>query len=207
MTEPNSKKKGWYESIPTPVNASSPTTTESSVKAEETIMSTDEVKSVPMPEAKPTVLVSNTDAYIWDRMKGQPKTLKEVDVRVEEKRDPNRHRLSLPKEIEAYEKKYTFRWIFKRKQAIDDACDIKGWVLVNQWYFPDLPKHLFTSNGSVERGDNILAFMSREKAEEIRRKPGELSRAAVKARFEAHKGDPNYYVPSDEETGRNVVGI
>jgi hypothetical protein len=78
---------------------------------------------------------------------------------------------------------------------------------VNKWYFPDLPNHLFTANGSIERGDNILAFMSRARAEEIRKRPAELSRNAVKARFEAHKNDPNYYVPKDEETGSKVVGI
>ena len=157
-------------------------------------------------QTSPTVLLSSADVYIYDRMKSQPKDLQSVDLKVEDKNVPGRHRLSLPEELSLHEKKYTFKWIFKRKQAIDEACDIKGWVLVNKTYFPDLPNHLFTANGSMERGDAILAFMPRARAEAIRRKPGELSRAAIKTRFDAHKDDPNYYVPKDEDAER-VVGI
>lgn len=154
----------------------------------------------------PAVILSSADAYIYDRMKAQPRDLDEVDVKVIEKSVPGRHRLSLPDELSHHEKKYTFKWIFKRKQAIDNACDVIGWVLVNKTYFPDLPNHLFTANGSLERGDSILAFMPKARAEEIRRKPGELSRQAIKSRFESHKDDPNYYVPKDEDSER-VVGI
>lgn len=164
------------------------------------------VETTTQNQTTPTVLLSSTDVYIYDRMKSQPKDLESVDLKVEEKHVPGRHRLSLPEELSLYEKKYTFKWLFKRKQAIDEACDIKGWVLVNKTYFPDLPNHLFTANGSMERGDAILAFMPREKAEAIRRKPGELSRNAIKTRFESHKDDPNYYVPKDEDSER-VVGI
>jgi hypothetical protein len=158
------------------------------------------------PSASPTVLLSSADAYVYERMKSQPKSLDEVDVKVEEKIVPGQHRLSLPNEIKAFEKKYAFKWIFKRPQAISEACDLRGWVLANKTYFPELPNHLFTANGSIERGDSILAFMPQARAEILRRKPGELSRSAIKTRFDAHKDDPNYYVPKDEEDSK-VVGI
>lgn len=154
----------------------------------------------------PTVLLSQTDAYIYERMKSQAKDLASIDVQVLEKNVPGTHRLSLPAELSQYEKKYAFKWLFKRPQAISEACDIKGWVLLNKTYFPDLPNHLFTANGSIERGDSILAFMPQARAEEIRRKPGELSRSAIKTRFEAHKESANFYVPKDNEDER-VVGI
>jgi len=146
----------------------------------------------------PQVLVSHTDAYVWDRMRGQPKNLEEVDVRVVTERDPKTHRLSLPAEIKQYENKYTFRWIFKSKRAIDDACDVKGWLLANRLYFPDLPSHLFTANGSIERGDNILAFIPKAKAEALRQNNADRAKAQIDSLFDKHKDNPNYYAPSDK---------
>lgn len=176
-----------------------------------------EPEPMPEPEQKPThteertqttqVLVSNTDAYIHDRMKGQPKSLQDIDVEIVTERQPGLHRLSLPKELEPYKDKYTFRWIYKNKRAIDEACDVKGWVLANRSYFPELPNHLFTTNGSIERGDNVLTFMSRKKAEALRQQPVDRAKQILNSTFEKHKDDPRYYVPKDEETGDRVVGI
>jgi hypothetical protein len=140
-------------------------------------------------------------------MKGQPKSLKDIDVEIVTERQPGLHRLSLPKELLPYLDKYAFRWIFKNKRAIDDACDVKGWTMANKTYFSDVPNHLFTSNGSIERGDNILGFMPRKKAEALRQAPQDLSRKMLNSQFEKHKDDPRYYVPKDEDTGENVVGI
>ena len=174
---------------------------------------TEEVKSAKpsvsdeLESAEPTrILLSDTDAYVHDRLKGQPKNLKDVDIRVEEKRDQNVHRLSLPKEIKVHENKYRFRWIMKHKQAIDYACDVRGWVLVNRTYFNDLPRHLFTVSGSIERGDAILAFMPRKQAEEILKEPGDKSRDRIQSTFNKHADDPRYYKPSDKED-KNVIMI
>lgn len=157
-------------------------------------------------ERSPHVIVSNTDAYIYERMKGQPKTIKDIDVEVLPSSKPNGHRLSLPEEVSKYEDRYTFRWVYKSKRAIDEACDVKGWVLVNKYYFPDVPLHLFTVNSSIERGDNILAFMPKAKAQALRDGNSVRAKQALDATFNKHKNNPNFYVPKDEETSE-VVGI
>ena len=155
----------------------------------------------------PTVLVSHTDAYIHERMKAQPRSLKSFDLRVEEKRDPNKHRLSLPDEFKKYQRRYAFRWIFKRKQSIDEHCDVKGWSLVNRTLFPDIPPYYFTVNGSVERGDNILGFIPIKKAKELRELPGQKSKEMIEATLNAHKDKPNFYVPKGEEDDGTVIGL
>lgn len=160
----------------------------------------------PVADKSPTVLLSQTDAYVHERIKAQPKTREEIDVRVEEKFDPNHHRLTLPKELDPFLKKYSFHWIFKKEQAISEACDIKGWVLVNRSHFPELPNYLFSVTGSIERGDLILAFMNSERAKRMREDPVIKSKEMVKSKLGAHKGDPDYYVPKDEEDNR-VIGI
>ena len=158
----------------------------------------------------PRILLSATDAYVSDRMKSQPNELSGVDVRVEDKTDPSKHRLSLPDEMVAFEKKYTFKWLMKNKQNLDYACDVRGWVLVNRTYFPGLPRHLFSVNGSIERGDAILAFIKREIAERMRREPSEKSHNMVQGTLGKHKDDSRYYSPdsgtSDRE-GKDVVQI
>jgi len=163
-------------------------------------------------EAQPEIqriLMSEADAYIADLMKGQPKTLDEVQVKVMDK-DTNVHRLSLPKELEQFEDKFVFRWLMKDKRSLDYSCGVRGWVIVSSRHFGNLPRHLFTANGSIERGDSILGFISRERAEEIRREPGEKSTNLIKGTFQKHKDDPRYYTPdasTNEAEGREVVRI
>lgn len=158
----------------------------------------------------PTVLLSQADAYIHERIKAQPKSREEIDVKVEEKFDHNHHRLTLPKELDPFLKKYTFHWIYKKEQAISEACDVRGWVLVNRTHFPELPNHLFSVTGSIERGDMILGFMKNERAEMLRREPVVRSREAIKSRLGAHRGNPDFYVPSDkseEGESSSVIGL
>jgi len=107
-------------------------------------------------------------------------------------------------------KKYTFHWIFKREQSISEACDVKGWVILNRSHFPELPKHLFSVTGSVERGDMILGFMKSERAEKLRKAVRDKSRDMVQSRLGAHKNDPDYYVPKDKSEDGNsstVIGL
>ena len=157
-----------------------------------------------------SIVLSEENAYIHDVLKSQPKRLKDIDIQSVPSDDPNRHRLSLPDEFEPYYRKFTFRWLYKKRQAIADAVQNKGWLLVNHTYFPDLPNHLFTTNGVMERGDNILAFIPKKAAEEMREKAYEDSRNMVASRIDAHKGNPNFYTPTDHsEEGKDtrVVGL
>jgi len=151
-----------------------------------------------------SVILNQQDSYIHDRIKGPPTTFD--DIKVEERKDGT-HRLTLPEELKPYEKKFAFKWLYKSKRAIDEACDVTGWTLVSRILFPDLPNHLYSINGGIERGDTILAFMPKEKAMEIRRKPGEISKDILDSTFTKHKGDPRYYRPEDAETGSKVVMI
>ena len=136
-----------------------------------------QAKPLPEVQERPTLtLVSDLDAYVSQRMKSGPKTLDEVLFVKEKQYAPGEHRLSLPQELRKYTDRFAFRWINKKKRAIDDAVNLKGWVLVNRALFPDLPDYLFSTTGGVEVGDTILGFMKKEKAEAIRRAPGEKSR-------------------------------
>lgn len=176
-------------------------------KISEEIKTLQEVKK----DNSPTVLLSQADAYIHERIKSQPKTREEIDVKVDEKFDPDHHRLTLPKELDRFLKKYAFHWIYKKEQAISEACDVKGWVIVNRTHFPELPNYLFSVTGSIERGDLILGFMRLERAEKMRKEPAEKSREAVKSRLDAHKGNPDFYVPSaigeDTDGDSKVIGL
>lgn len=127
----------------------------------------------------PIVLISETDAYISERMKGQPRDLNAIDVKEISSFDKPNNILALPSDLVPHAKDFAFRWINKRKRAIDHALDVVGWVLVNRVYFPNVSRHNFTSNGSIERGDSILAFMTIKRAESIRKRPIELSRERV----------------------------
>lgn len=141
---------------------------------------TEEQKEEVKPEeVKPMVIVSQVDAYIHDRMKEGPKSLDEVSIKLERDHYEPTHVLELPKEVKAHEGEYTFRWINKNARAISRAIDVIGWTLVNKVFFNNLPNHLFTANGSIERGDSILSFMPRKRAEELRAAPGKLSRERV----------------------------
>lgn len=185
------------------------------LKKEEAVQVIEEAKTEPIKESAleptaqsrtsdPLVILSQTDAYIHERMKSQPKTLVEV---LDAPSDGTiRHRLALPPELEAMKDRYTFRWVFKAKRAIDEACDQRGWTLVNKLFFPDVPNHHFTANGSIERGDNILSFMPNKKAETIRKILQNRSNEILSATFAKHQDNPNFYKPSDNED-ENVTMI
>jgi len=126
----------------------------------------------------PVYLGSEMDAYIHERVKGQPKTLEQIRIMsVEQEKRPNI--LALPKELEKYGKEYSFRWLNKKKRSIDHALDVIGWTLVTRNFFNDLPKHVWGPNGVIERGDSILAFISQKQAARIRLRPAEISRERV----------------------------
>ena len=140
-----------------------------------------EVKSEsPKNDSKPIVITSGIDAYIHERVKSQPQTLEEVQIKSDREFSEAGHALKLPVEVEKYQDKYGFRWLNKRKQALDRALDVVGWTLVHRVFFNELPEHLFSANGVIERGDAILAFMPLKRAIELRKKPGELSRERVR---------------------------
>lgn len=150
-------------------------------------------------------VMSEEDAYIADRMKSQPKSLDEIVTVKEDKIAPTEHRLSLPKELEKHKDKFAFRWINKKKRAIDEAI-IKGWILVNRTLMPDVAKeakHLFSTSGAIEKGDAILALMPAQKAQAIRRAPGEKSTDYIKSHLskgkqQLGKGVSGFYQPEDE---------
>jgi len=156
------------------------------------------------PERTILTTMSQEDAYIMDRMKSQPKTLDEVLLVKEIKFKPGEHRLSLPKEFKEYQDRVVFRWINKKKRAVDEAI-IKGWVIVNRTNFYHVgttAKYLFGPSGAVEKGDCILAFMSRGLAEELRKSPGAKSSALIKQHLEKGKqelgkGQSGFYTPED----------
>lgn len=139
------------------------------------------MKSTQETETKPMVLVSEIDAYVHERLKSQPKTLKEVEIKVVNERKEGSHILVLPRELDSYKKKFCFRWLNKKKRSLDNAIDVIGWNLVQRVLFPELPDFLFTANGVIERGDAILAFMPEKQASIIRKRPSELSRERVKS--------------------------
>ena len=165
------------------------------------------------------VPMSDDDRYIADRMKSQPKTLDDVLFVKEEKYEPGEHRLSLPKEFRKYESRFAFRWVNKKKRAVDEAI-YKGWVIVNRTLFKELAddktaEYLFSTSGAVEKGDAILAFMARPKAEAIRRAPGEKSNEFLKSQMakgeqKLEKGQSGFYKPDDsaeKETEKGGKGL
>lgn len=183
-------------------------------KLEETPKQKTEEPKVSQDSSQPLVLVSETDAYIHERMKSQPRSLEEVPIEIRENTD-TLHVLRLPRELDKFSKDYSFRWLNKKKRSIDHALDVIGWTLANKVIFKDLPKHLFTANGSIERGDAILAFMPRRRAEAIRLRPAQISRERVRntpvqelSRWE-DRGE-KYYKPdigaaeSDTEKARGI---
>lgn len=171
--------------------------------AKNTVVKTEKTeKSIERETPILTMPLSVEDTYVADRMKSQPKSLEEVFTMEDKRYAPHEHRLSLPKELKAYEKKFCFRWINKRKRAVDEAVDIKGWVIANKVLFPDVPKHLFSMSGAIERGDAILGFMPLKKAEAIRKAPGDKSSDLVKSQLSKGtiplpKGKSGFYKPED----------
>ena len=129
---------------------------------------------------KPIVITTEIDAYISEIMRGGPQNREEITVRDYSKVD-GKHRLSLPSEIEKkYGGKYAFRWVNKKKDWIDRAINIRRWNFVNRVLFSDMPKYLFTANGTIENGDTILCFMPMEAAERLRSEPRQKSMELVK---------------------------
>ncbi len=172
------------------------------------------------PQDKPVFVVgmSEEDSYLVDKMKSQPKSLDEVLMVKERQYAPGEHRLTLPKELKAYENKFTFRWINKKRRAIDEATNI-GWVIVNKTLFPEVAlkaKHLFTTNGAITVGDCVLAFINKDIAIRFKKAPGEKSSAIIKSQLEKgkkklNKGESGFYAPETsggeegaEETGKIV---
>ena len=160
--------------------------------------------------------LSELDSYIVQRQRSQPKTLDEVQARVErlEELNRSRHRLTLPEYFEAKsydhrpDRPFVFRWLFKEKRSIDHALNDVGWTLVNRTYFPDAPEYLFTANGGIEVGDSLLAFMPSKRALAIRSEPGRRSQAKVSSRMTQVEKD---YVlmtgnPKDEKVYQPSMG-
>lgn len=146
------------------------------------------------------VIKTETDAYINERLQTQPKTI--ADIKVKEPTD-TLNLLALPKQITdcLTKRNLTPRWINKDKRMIDRALDIRGWTLFNRVFFPELPKHLFTANGTVENGDSILGFMPAENAERLRRRPGEISQERIRnlpmEKYKNEQGEKiGYYKPA-----------
>ena len=126
------------------------------------------------------VIKTEMDAYVSEIIKGQPQTADEIKV-TDLDLEPGKHRLSLPPQIEKkYGQKYAFRWVNKKKDWIDRAIHVRRWLIVNRMLFSDMPKHLFTANGTIENGDTILCFMPMVQAESLRREPGRISSERVK---------------------------
>lgn len=126
------------------------------------------------------VIKTEMDAYISEIIKGGPQSVDEIQVR-DVTFNNGKHRLSLPDAIEKkYGKKYAFRWVNKKKDWIDRAITLRGWLIVNRILFSDMPKVLFTANGTIENGDTILCFMPMAQAESLRREPQDISRQRVK---------------------------
>lgn len=172
----------------------------------------------PTPEAlvKPTVIMTEDDAYIHERVASQPTSLEEIR-RITVHTDTTKSRLSLPDFFEKYSYdctngpdcrihqwkrdeatgrwsygnrgEFIFRWIKKTKRAIDHAMNVQNWVFVNRRPFAEAPAHLFSANGGVELGDVILFFLPAKQALALRAIPGKRSNEALKSRMTRVKGD------------------
>lgn len=169
-----------------------------------------EQKSTPVPAATPqvNVLRSEFDAFIYDRFKSQPKTMEEVEAKVVSKPADGLHNLSINEELKPYTKKFAFCWIYKKKRAVDEACTLGHWVLCNKTHFPDVADkypHIFSANGAIERGDNILAFRTTAIDELMRKAPGLDSAQRIKDRTQAHANDPAFYVPESDEWEKDPI--
>ena len=159
-----------------------------------------------------TVVMSELNANILEQMLTQPKTIAEIDSMTTVTETQGMHRMSLSDHFEKLSHdctrgdscrlhkkdnkgnvlnpgKYTFRWIFKHKQAIDFAYNVRNWRFVNRVLFPETPKTEFTAHGGVERGDAILMFMTFEQAKRIREAPSKRSRESIRARMTPSKDD------------------
>lgn len=165
----------------------------------------------PVPQQPITVVqVSELDSYVRERQKEQPRTLDEVVQVSDRRRKDTAHQLELPEPFQSLsydhesDGRFVFKWIFKHKRAIDDAL-VKGWVIVNQAFFANVPAYHFGPSGGIEIGDNLLMFMPSKKALELRARPGKISRERMQARMSivdkkkvlmtGNPNDPNVYTP------------
>lgn len=97
---------------------------------------------------------------------------------------------------------FLFRWVGKDKRKLDYHLTVKHWALVNRVYFPDAPRHLFTANGCVEVGDNLLLFMPVKQALALRALPGQLSSERVKGRITPGKRRGSVLMTGNPEDSR-----
>ena len=179
------------------------------------IKETKEVKETPKAlqteNNRPVIIQTEIDAYISEIVRGGPQSPDEIQVR-DYSQVSGKHRLSLPMEIEKkYGRKYAFRWVNKKKDWIDRAISVRRWLIVNRALFSDMPKYLFTANGTIENGDTILCFMPTAEAERLRREPAEISTARVKdlpmEKWKDKREDSPFYKPdltSSEKDGEMV---
>ena len=179
----------------------------------------DETK--PTEQITRTITLTELDAHIAERMKTQPQTLDDVMVKVSPVGD-TRNRLSLPEEVEkysydctrgqsckthkwvydertnrwSYERsgKFIFRWLFKHKRAIDIAINDRGWNLLNRRLFSDLPNHLFSANGGIEKGSTILAFLPVDVALKLRTAPVKQAQEILSSRISRDKESPDRFM-------------
>ena len=172
------------------------------------------VKSVPQtltevsPESTPITLLSPLDSYIRERMKEQPKTLKEIEERVQFQDQQPRHRLQLPnffEKLSADNEKspgpYIFRWIYKDKRSVDRHLAI-GWTFVNRTYFSQAPRYLFSANGGIEVGDAVLGFMPAKKALDLRAAPAKLSQERLRGQMT--QTGPDYVLMTGNKKAEHV---
>lgn len=170
-------------------------------KEEKTVVPKVETPS-PKVSITKSVLITEVDTYITERMATQPQTLEGVKL-ADAPREPGRHRLSLPRELEKHTQDFAFHWILKDKRAIDEAID-KGWVFVNRQLFPNTPNYLFSVSGSIEKGDLILGCMGKKKSEARIRTAQQKSSDMVNVQIQKHKTDDEiYYKPKLSEKEEN----
>lgn len=190
------------------------------VKQDEKIKELEQKIENAAPQTQTFVVKTELDAYVNERLVGQPKTLEEVEVKDLSDDSVTMSMLKLPKAIQKAldDKGMVPRWINKDKRMIDRALDVRGWTLFNRVFFPTLPKHFFTANGTVEMGDCILGFMPAKKAEILRSHPGKISQERVNnlpvERYKEAKGNekigyykPAYTAESDGEVATNGAGL
>lgn len=176
----------------------------------------------PQAQEKPQTFVIKTelDAYVNERLIGQPQNLEQVEAKDVSDDSLTMHMLKLPPAIQKAldDRGMVPHWINKDKRMIDRALDVRGWTLFNRVFFPKLPRHYFTANGTVEMGDCILGFMPAKKAEILRKRPGEISQERIKnLPIEAYKNSKGeekigYYKPAytaepDGEMARREAGL
>jgi len=180
------------------------------VKEEKKVPPVEPKGVTPPPDVTKSVLITEVDTYLTERMKTQPQTLEEVTKVAAPEKEPGRHRLSLPKPLERHTQEFAFHWILRSKRAIDEAID-KGWVFVNRQLFPKLPNYLFSVAGAIEKGDLILACMGRRRAEAKTREAQQKSSDMVNVQIRKHEEDPKkFYKPTlskAEENDETTPGL